>query len=135
MDAKKVLTHLIRAARDAIHLERTLDDLGYKETPYYDLYGEISEAIYGIVGEDTEEFDESVTYNVIHDQFTPDELSAEELASMIKEPATSGLPLLDETREVIAEAAKQRNIDTQTMTNLILSEWAMKEMFYAAMIG
>lgn len=133
MDAKKVLTHLIRAARDAIHLERTLDDLGYKETPYYDLYGEISEAIYGIVGEDTEEFDESVTYNVIHDQFTPDELSAEQLASMIK--GSDSLNLSAEAKEVITEAAKQRNIDTQTMISLILSEWAMKEMFYAAMIG
>lgn len=133
MDAKKVLTHLIRAARDAIHLERTLDDLGYKETPYYDLYGEISEAIYGIVGEDTEEFDESVTYNVIHDQFTPDELSAEQLASMIK--GSDSLNLSAEAKEVITEAAKQRNIDTQTMTNLILSEWAMKEMFCATMKG
>lgn len=133
MDAKKVLTHLIRAARDAIHLERTLDDLGYKETPYYDLYGEISEAIYGIVGEDTEEFDESVTYNVIHDQFTPDELSAEQLASMIK--GSDSLNLSAEAKEVITEAAKQRNIDTQTMTNLILSEWAMKEMYCATMMG
>ena len=133
MDAKKVLTHLIRAARDAIHLERTLDDLGYKETPYYDLYGEISEAIYGIVGEDTEEFDESVTYNVIHDQFTPDELSAEQLASMIK--GSDSLNLSAEAKGVITEAAKQRNIDTQTMTNLILSEWAMKKMFCATMMG
>lgn len=131
MDAKKVLTHLIRAARDAIHLERTLDDLGYKETPYYDLYGEISEAIYGIVGEDTEEFDESVTYNVLHDQFTPDELSAEQLASMIK--GSDSLNLSAEAKEVITEAAKQRNIDTQTMISLILSEWAMKEMYCAAM--
>ena len=133
MDAKKVLTHLIRAARDAIHLERTLDDLGYKETPYYDLYGEISEAIYGIVGEDTEEFDESVTYNVIHDQFTPDELSAEQLASMIK--GSDSLNLSAEAKEVIAEAAKQRNIDMQTMISLILSEWAMKEMFCATMMS
>ena len=67
MDAKKVLTHLVRAGRDALHIESTLTELGYKETPYYNLYGEIAEAIYTMIGENTDTFNESITYAKIHD--------------------------------------------------------------------
>ena len=82
MNTKKVLTHLIRAGRDALHLEKTLKNIGYKETPYYNLYGEIADAIYTMLGEDTDTFDESVTHAAINDIFTPDEICAEKLAEM-----------------------------------------------------
>lgn len=124
MDTRNVLTHLIRAGRDALHLEQTLTELGYSETPYYNLYGEITDAIYGILDEDADTVEESRAYAAIHDPFMSDEICAEELAMSVSVPVIPPMP--DTTMEVIAEAARSRNVDSPTMIRLILDEWAMK---------
>lgn len=124
MNTKFVLTHLIRAGRDAIHLEKTLTDIGYKETPYFNLYGEITDAIYALLDEQTDTIEESKAYAAIHDIYTPDEICAEELAQLVSVPDVS-----DTTMEVITESARSRGIEPATMVRLILNEWAMKEMF------
>jgi len=128
MDARKVLTHLIRAGRDAIHLEKTLTDIGYKETPYFTLYGEITDAIYGILDEHTDTIEESKAYSAVHDIYTPDEICAEELASLIAIPSVSGT-----TAEIIEEKALERGVSVTTMIQLILSEWAMRQILCKAL--
>lgn len=130
MNTKSVLTHLIRAGRDAIHLEKTLSGVGYNETPYFNLYGDIIDAIYGILDEHTDTIEDSMAYAAIHDPFTPDEICAEELASIVYAP-----DIPDTTKEVISEKARSRGIDLSTMIRLILNEWAMKEMFCAKALG
>ena len=132
MNTKSVLTHLIRAGRDALHLEKTLTEIGYKETPYFNLYGDIIDAIYGILDEHTDTIEESMAYAAIHDPFTPDEVCAEELAGY----ADDKLQVIpDTTKEVISEKARSRGIDMPTMIRLILNEWAIKEMFCAKTLG
>ena len=129
MDSKQVLTHLIRAGRDALHLEKTLSGLGYKETPYFNLYGEIANAIYDLIGEDTDTFDQSVTHSVMNDMFTPDELAAEQLASMLDQASSASLDIPKTTREIIEETAGKRKMTTDQLIKVILSEWAYKEEF------
>lgn len=124
MNATSVLTHLIRAGRDALHLEKTLTEIGYVETPYFNLYGEITEAIYGILDEHTDTIEESKSYAAIHDLFTPDEICAEELAQFVSAPDIS-----DTTMDVISETALSRGMDPPALIRLILNEWAMKEMY------
>ena len=126
MNAKNVLTHLVRAGRDALHMEETLKQLGYKETPYFNLYGEITDAIYALLDEQTDTIEESKAYAAVHDIYTPDEVCAEELAQFVSVPDIS-----DTTMDVISEAAQSRGIEPSTMIRLILNEWAMKEMFCA----
>ena len=132
MNTKKVLTHLIRAGRDALHLENTLKEIGYKETPYFNLYGEIADAIYNMIGEETDTFDESVTHAAINDIFTPDEICAENLAEMCngQSDILSEIPV--STRKIILETAERRGMDPQKLTMLILSEWASKELLFNA---
>lgn len=129
MNTKFVLTHLIRAGRDALHLEKTLTDIGYKETPYFNLYGEITDAIYALLDEQTDTIEESKAYAAVHDIYTPDEICAEELAPLVSMPDVS-----DTTMEVIVEAAKSRGIEPSIMVRLILNEWVMKEMFSQSML-
>ena len=124
MNTKSVLTHLIRAGRDALHLEKTLTDIGYKETPYFNLYGEITDAIYALLDEQTNTIEESKAYAAIHDIYTPDEICAEELAPLV---CMADLPA--NVMEVINEAAERRNTSPKSMLRLIVSEWAMKEMY------
>ena len=129
MNTTSVLTHLIRAGRDALHLEKTLTEIGYMETPYFQLYGEIIDAIYGILDEDTDTVEESKAYAAVHDPFTPDEICAEELAASVSFPDVP-----DSTMEVITETAQSRGMDPSILIRLILNEWAMKEMLYSAVM-
>ena len=129
MNTKQVLTHLIRAGRDAMHLEKTLENLGYKETPYFHLYGEICDAVYCLLGENTDAFDESETYAAMHDIFTSDEMCAEKLASICNQSVDaleSNIP--DATREILIESARAKGMELNQFVNLILSEWAMKQI-------
>lgn len=135
MNEKFVLTHLIRAGRDALHLEQTLNSIGYKETPYYNLYGEIADAIYALIGEETDSIDESETHHAIHDIGMSDETAAEYLASMLDKASSSGIDIHDTTKEVIEEAAVKRGVDFNTMVKMILGQWAMQEMYSNSVMG
>lgn len=127
MDAKKVLTHLVKAGRDALHLEKTLNSLGYKATPYYNLHGEIADAIYCMLDENTESFDQSKTYAAMNDIFTADEACAEELAGLIdQDKLESQIPKA--TYDFIVESANERGIDVYRFINIILSDWAGREL-------
>lgn len=128
MDTKSVLTHLIRAGRDAIHMEKTLNDIGYKETPYFNLYGEITDAVYAMLGEDTDSISESVAYSAMHDIYTSDEQCAEQLSSMID----ADLNIPDATMDVLRASASERNMDVSQLIQLILSDWARKELVFQA---
>lgn len=122
MNTKKVLTHLIKAGRDALHLENTLSSIGYKETPYFNLHGEITDAIYTMLGEDTDSLEESMTYAAMTDIFTSDEQCAEQLAPMI-EPDFN-IPTA--TMDIIRSSASEQNMDVSQFIQLILSDWARK---------
>ena len=130
MDTKKVLTHLIRAGRDALHREKTLKEIGYRDTPYFDLYGEIADAIYCMLGEETDSFDESITHAALQDIYTSDEVCAENLASICDESSGIMDDIPVSTRKVIEETAKERKIDPQKLIVLILSDWARKEVVF-----
>ena len=129
MNSSKVLAHLIHAGRDALHLENILTGLGYKETPYFNLYSEIADAIYCMLGEDTESFDKSVTHAVMSDPLTSDEVAAEHLAVMLDKASSSGLDIPASTRKIIEETAQKRGMSMDTMIKIILSEWAYKEIY------
>ena len=130
MDMKHILTHLIRAGRDALHLEKMLTGLGYDSTPYYNLHGEICDAVYKILGEDTETFEESVTYAAMNDCLTSDETCAEQLALFCM-PDESDIP--NATRAQVKESAARLGLSFRDMVNLILSEWAFREIMVQSM--
>ena len=130
MDTKKVFLHLVKAARDSLHLETTLANIGYSETPYFNLYGEIAEAIYAMLGENTDTFDESATAGILHDTCTPDEISAERLADLF---GGSTWSISDKIRPLLEEAATNRSLTTESLINVILGEWAYKEQLMKAM--
>lgn len=128
MNIKKVLTHLIRAGRDALHLEESLKEFGYGDTPYYNLYGEISEAVYAMLGEETDTIDESITAKAMNDYCTSDEICAENLAEICEKNLSDGrLTVPESARRVIEEAAKKRGIEYASLVSLILCEWATRQ--------
>ena len=127
MDAKKILMHLIKAGRDSLHLEETLRRIGYNDTPYFTIHGEICEAVYGLLEEETDTFEESVTHAAMHDFLMSDEQCAEHLASMVPSPEPE-IELPEVARDTLTEAAERRNIDLPKLIKLILCEWSATEL-------
>lgn len=129
MDMKKAFTHLVKAGRDAMHIESTLENIGYRSTPYFNLYSDICDALYAMLGEDTELFEQSETYAAIHDIYTPDEIVADGLVKLWDSAVGARMGIPDTTRMMIEESARERGVETASMVKLILSEWATKQLF------
>ena len=64
---KEMLLKMVEAAVKAKELNDTMEDLGYPENPYWDMYTLIADAIYTMAGENTDTFDESNTYAALND--------------------------------------------------------------------
>lgn len=131
MDMKKTITHLIKAGRDAMHLDSTLGNIGYDGTPYFNLYGDICEALYAMLGEDTDSFEQSETYAVMHDCLMPDEMCADQLLPLYFKNACD---LSDHTVSTLEEAAEDHGISIEQMIRLVISEWAMRQNMLKALI-
>ncbi len=129
MNSERVLTHLIKAGRDTLHLERTLNDLGYTETPFFSIHGDIADAIYHLLGEDTQTFEESETCAALHDIYSSDEICAQRLAERMHSQQNC-IVIPDKIRKMLEEAAGERNIDCNQLINAILTEWAAQRMFF-----
>lgn len=87
MDIEAALQRLVHAARKAFYLSEQLEALGYQDTPYSDLFGNIADAIYYLLGEKTETFDQSVTYHALYDDLLTNKERVRILMNAIKEPA------------------------------------------------
>ena len=79
-EIKDVLLRMVSAARRAKHLDDELVKIGYSETPYADIYADISDAIYKLIGEHCETFETSITHTMLTAPFMDDERRAASLA-------------------------------------------------------
>jgi len=129
MNERKVLAHLVKAGRDALHLENVLTELGYKETPYYAMYGEITDAIYCLLNEETDTFDESATHKAMNDIYSTDTECADKLYDLYKRNSQLWNPLPhvpESVVETITRVAEERRLRLDRMISIILCEWVIK---------
>ena len=71
MNVREALKKMVKVAVSARQMDDAFRDAGYQDTPYWDIYGDIMDAVYDIVGEKTATIDESVTYDAINnDSYT-----------------------------------------------------------------
>lgn len=124
MDVKNVLGHLACAGRKAYLLDREMHNLGYDNTPYFDIYGGIADAVYVILGEKCD-FDDSATAVFFSDRSTSDKQCADGLFGVYSRN-TAETALSDSTMTIIEEAAAEKGIPPQNMISLIVAEWAMR---------
>ena len=66
MDIESVLKDLIAAGVLANKMDNMLNEAGFCSNPYFSIYGHIADAIYKLVGEHTDTFEESETYLVMN---------------------------------------------------------------------
>lgn len=63
---RDALLRMYRAAKWALKYHMALQDAGAGDSPYWDIYGEIADAIYALIGEHELYFTHSLTYRVLH---------------------------------------------------------------------
>ena len=65
MDVRDSLKRMVRVTLSAKQLHDAMNKLGYCYTPYFDIYAELIDAIYALIGEKTGTLEESVTYTAL----------------------------------------------------------------------
>ena len=65
-EIRDALLRFTNAAMLAKKIDAALTEHGYGETPYAEIFGEISEGIYALIGEHTGKFADSVTYAMLN---------------------------------------------------------------------
>lgn len=68
MEIKKVLDKLVSVASESLTLEQGLNELGYVGSPYWNIFCNVSDVIYHILEENTEDFCDSMTWKVLNDE-------------------------------------------------------------------
>ena len=59
---------IIIAGRTAKKADDILRKIGYTDTPYFNIYGNIADALYILLGEKTDTFDKSLTYKIMESE-------------------------------------------------------------------
>lgn len=129
MNVKAALGHLVSAGRKAYKLDVEMRKLGYDNTPYADLYGEIADGIYTLIEDQAECFMLSDTYRLLTDGSVPDEHCVANLHSIFEERSVGSVQLNEATLYMICDAAKKRGVTVPVMIRLIINEWAIRQQF------
>lgn len=62
MDIAETLARLVRTARNAFRADDCLTSLGFGQTAFEKIYGDLADAIYYLIGERSESFETSITH-------------------------------------------------------------------------
>ena len=125
---KIVFEKLIAAWQKAKTVDDCMSDLGFESTPLFEIAGHIADAIYYMLGEKTNIFDESVTATNLTRMDEAIDFSVSDCADVFlseyrkKNQAVISKSVVDS----INEAAAQMGIDYSAMVKVILCEWALQ---------
>ena len=72
MDIENALLRLVKACRESRKLDQALISLGYDNTPYFSILGNILDGIYYLIGDKTETLEESVAYQALNNDSLTD---------------------------------------------------------------
>lgn len=73
MDVRKSLERLVRTATKVLYIAEQMQTIGFSSSNYDDVAGDIADAIYHLIGEKTDTYEQSVTYRVLHEYTFLDE--------------------------------------------------------------
>ena len=74
MGLKEALVRMVKVARYELKSMEACAIAGYNDETHFCLFGDVADAIYYLIGEKTETFDESVTCHVLRDESLDDVL-------------------------------------------------------------
>ena len=131
---KDVMTRMVKTYKTARNADDALRSVGYEGTPYAEIAGSIADAIYYMLGESTEKFDDSVTAKTLDNEYLSEEEQVNLLLAVCKKNESS-LNLNDHVKEALRDAAEKRGVNTNSMISIILSEWVIRHAWMNNLVG
>ena len=128
--SKDAIMRIISAWRISHATEEKFMEMGFAEGPVSDISGNIFDAIYAMLGECTDTYEGSFTYDVLMDEsLTPDQC-ADKIISKYYETADA-LPcekhISDCILDCIRDESNRLRIGTGALIRTILGEWALRK--------
>lgn len=72
MDIQQSLIRMVKTARTAIRVSEQLSAAGHPFALYDEIYGDIADAIYYLIGENAATFSDSATYRILNEDVYSD---------------------------------------------------------------
>lgn len=129
VDLKSVLDPLVSAGRMAYKLDAEMRSLGYANTPYADLFGEIADGIFFMISDREGDFFDSATFRFLTNEHISEEQCVCELMDVYNRNSVGMFNLSKNAEDIVREVAASRNVSVGTMTRLIINEWALRQHF------
>ena len=129
MRMESALERLVGIARQTFQIAEHMRSLGISNDPYFSFYGKIADAIYDLLGEETDTLKGSVAYYAIHNAALDKKEAADVLMREYKKKNISVPCNCDHVEKLILDTAKQRDISPCNLVRAILSEWALKQAY------
>lgn len=63
---KEAFKKMVRAAEKSLYMDKEMTKIGYSGSLYADIFGDIADAIYEMLGENVKTFESSFTYVLLH---------------------------------------------------------------------
>jgi len=83
-EIRDALLRMVRAAMKAKKMQEHYLKIGIDDQPWFEIWGDILDGIYHLIGERTDPFEESATYMVMHAPILSDERRAKMLYAEYK---------------------------------------------------
>ena len=120
---KKAIQGLVAAWKLANNMDDELCKLGYGDTPYFTIAGDIMDGIYHMLEENTSTLEESVAYATLTNRrLTPDQC-ADAILNAYKQDDSV---LSDNVMDIVRHGADTIGVSTGKMIKIIVSEWALR---------
>ena len=109
-NVKDALLREVDVCREMLKLHDAMASCGYLENPYWDTFSTSADAIYKLIGEHTETFEESITYLVLTAPYLTNQRRTEMLyAEYQKHNPVQEAPKTDSGTDTLSITLKQIN--------------------------
>lgn len=100
------LLRMVKAGLETAEMQKNYLDVGLDDGPLFEIYGNILEGIYALIGEHTEEFSDSVTHLVMSVPY----LTAERRAKMLMAEFRKNFPQADIPAPMFVTEQERRDL-------------------------
>lgn len=123
---KEAMIRLVRTERLANETDEKLRALGYGDTPYETIHGDIADAIYFLLDEHTPTFDESLTFRTLRNIALSDDQCADILLAAYNEKSGEEEVVSGHTLDYLKKVSEQRGVEMSALIKTILNEWVIR---------
>ena len=126
---RDAMIRFVRAWRISHAADKKFLEMGFVEGPFFDISGNIADAIYAMLGENTDLFEKSFTYKVLTDESLSLDQCADKILARCNDLdawSSGSTRISDCILESLREESARMKIGIGALIQTILGEWALR---------